>query len=696
MSEGKRRLSATNVALAVAIFTSTLAMPFGVRAQDAAAPGGDTWATFKGDLQRTGSSATPLPLPLNLTWRHTVDLAQYAVPDANTTSPLVVGPRSARRVYFAVGRQVLCVDGQTGEKLWQQPRILEGRVRAPLTLLSGGDAGDLILAAGENGDLNALQTTDGSAVWTVNMGSPVVDAPVIVNTAGGERILVALATGQLRAYTRAGTLDEKWNVPLGRVGATPLSSPVLSTDGKRIFITASDQNLYAINLMTAKIDYTTLLPGPPAETPALLGDRIVVAAGETVVAVQQRTGTIAWSAPGNGRVMNSPSGRAAPNGRGVVYVGSDKGTLSALDLQKGTQLWQADLGAAVTGSPLVLPNAILVGTRNGLFYAVKPETGDITWRYRLHTEREIEVEVRTPRTGPGAQNRPRGNVGGQGGAGGQGGFGRRGNNQMAPGGRFPGGGFPGGGFGGGRFRSNIETRIFGVSSAPAVAGNQVFLLADNAALYAFEATPFDADPPRVVEPSVTVRSEEKTDFAQLMDAGRPLRLPGRAPVYFAAQIEDRGSGVDPSSIKVTMNNRELAAESFYYLPATGVLTVALAEYKGGTANNLPDGVVTIGVQARDYRGNPLNYTGNFEVDNDLPQPNDPNALIGIPGARRGFPGGPGGFPGGPGGFPGGPGGFPGGPGGFPNGPGGFPGGGPGGFQGGFPGGFPGGPPGQGQ
>lgn len=662
MSEGKSRSSATSVAFAVAILTSTLAMPFAAHAQNAAAPGNvaapgaDSWTTFKGDLQRTGSSATPLALPLNLTWRHTVDLAQYAIPDVNTTSPLVVGPRSARRVYFATGRQVLCVDGQTGEKLWDQPRLLEARAKAPLALLSGGDKGDLILVALENGDLVALQATDGSPVWESRTGSPIVDAPVVVSTAGGERILVALATGQLRAYTTAGTLDDKWSVSLGRFGATPLSSPVLSTDSKRVFLTASDQNLYAINLTTGKTDYTTLLPGAPTETPALLGDRIIVAAGENIVAVQQKSGTISWRAPSNGRVLGSPAGRVAPNGKGAVYFGSDKGIFTALDVQNGTQLWKTDLEAGVTGSPLVLPNAVLVGTRNGLFYALKPESGEVTWRYRLHTEREIEVEVRTPRTT--GQNRNRNSTG-------QGGVGRRNNNQVAPGGGFPGAGgnFPGGRFpggAGGRFRGTTETRIFGVSSAPAVVGNQVFLLADNAALYAFEATPFDAEGPRVVEPSVTVRSEEKTDFAQLMEAGRPLRLPGRAPVYFASQIEDRGSGVDPSSIKVTMNNRELAAEAFYFLPATGILTVTLAEYKGGTANNLPDGIVTIGIQARDYRGNPLNYTGSFEVNNDLPQPSDPNALLTTPGGRRGFPGGPGGLPGGfPGGFPGGaPGGFP--------------------------------------
>jgi hypothetical protein len=87
--------------------------------------------------------------------------------------------------------------------------------------------------------------------------------------------------------------------------------------------------------------------------------------------------------------------------------------------------------------------------------------------------------------------------------------------------------------------------------------------------------------------------------------------------------------------------------------------VALAEAKGGTANNLEDGIVTIGIRASDYRGNTMTYTGSIEVSNDLAQPDDPAALAAARGAGQGqggFPGGgPGTFPGGfPGAAPGGP------------------------------------------
>jgi outer membrane protein assembly factor BamB len=401
MSEVKSRLNARSIALAVAILSSTLGLVPAVQAQDLpadTAATADAWTTFKGNLQRTGASGTPLSLPLNLTWRHTVDLAQYAPPPVNNASPLVVGPPNARRVYFAIGQQVYCVDGQTGASLWAQPRQLDAAVQAPLALLSGGDSGDLILAVLSTGRLTALQANDGTMVWEAATGGSVREAPVVVTTGAGERIIVPVSTGQIRAFTRSGTPDEKWNVTLGRFGAAPMSSPVLSTDGKRMFIAANDQNLYAINLQTGKNDYSVTLPGTPVETPALLGDRLVVAAGESLVALNQRTGSVAWTATANGRPMASPAGRFAAGGQGAVYVGSNKGVLTAVDLKTGKPLWTADLGAQVTGSPLVFPNAILVGTRNGMLYGVKPDNGDIVWRYRLHAERDIALQPRTRAT----------------------------------------------------------------------------------------------------------------------------------------------------------------------------------------------------------------------------------------------------------------------------------------------------------
>jgi hypothetical protein len=165
---------------------------------------------------------------------------------------------------------------------------------------------------------------------------------------------------------------------------------------------------------------------------------------------------------------------------------------------------------------------------------------------------------------------------------------------------------------------------------------EVFLISDNGALFAFDSSPFDTSPPRIIEPSITIRSAQKTDYAQLIERIRPI--PGRAPVYFAAQLEDRGSGIDPTSVKVSLGGRELEAADVTFDPANGVVTATLAEFKNGTANNLGDGTARLAVSAKDYAGNAFNQSYSFTVNNELEAPNDPNAAIG----GFGTPGGQGG------------------------------------------------------
>lgn len=621
-----------------------------LRAQE----GAGTWPAFKGDLQRTGFSAESVTPPLNLLWRHTVDLPNTTLPSPNSASPLVLGPRGARRVYFATNNQVIGIDAETGAKVWDKARSLEGTVRAPLVVLPA-ESGDLILAATTNGYVSAIKATDGNEEWRIKTEISVPVAPLIVNTPAGQRILVPLETGVVQAYTTKGQLDPKWKVTLGRFGASPVSSPVLSRDGKRFFIVGNDQTIYSVDIAQGKVVSATPLAGLTDETPAILGTRMVAAGGENLVAMSTSNGAVVWSLKLDGRIMGSPAGQGLAGGKGTVYAGTDAGTLYAVDLSTGKTKWKTSLGNSVTGTPLVTPGAVFVGTGNGLFVAAKPADGTIAWRYRLHTERLI-------------QNQDRG-FGGGGGGGGRGRFGGNDGNVMqapgpegfpqgaptgdpgapqtmqfpgapgdfpgAPNGRgfpgapgFPGGGAPSGGGGiGQRLRSTGEIRTYGVSSAPAVVDGEVFLIADNGALFAFDSSPFDTSPPRIVEPTITIRSAQKTDYPYLLDS-RMRAIPGRAPVYFAAQIEDRGSGIDASSVKISMNGKELAAADVAFNPANGVVTATLADFKGGTANNLDDGTVRLAVTAKDYSDNAMNYTASFNVNNDLEAPNDPTVNIG--------------------------------------------------------------------
>ena len=674
------------------------------------------WTTYKGDSQRTSGRNIALPLPLNLLWRHSA-----TVETGTASAPVVVGSGAERRIFFSAGTTVFCIDGSTGSSLWQS-KVLTRPVTAPLLYVPGAAGADgMIVAVTSGGQISALRTGDGGQIWTASAGSPIPNAaPVVARTANGDRLIVALATGQLVAYTLEGTVDPRWRIealnPQGRVA--PNATPALSQDGTRLFIPAQDQKLYVVDVTKGKVDFAISLPGASTSSPMVLGDQVVATSGESVVGYRVRTGDPIWRVNLGGQVPASPAGMIDAAGRPVVYIGARNNMFYAIDATKGGKvLWKRDLGESVSGTASITSNAVVVGTSRGVVFALKPEDGSILWQYRLRTER---TPTPTGGAGRGGAGFGRGGAGGAGfggagfggaGFGGEGGGGGYGGGYGGGGGGYGGGGYGGGRDGGGRGNGRggggrggggrdtpVAPTVYGVSAPPVIVDGQAYVMGDNVAIYCFDTQPFDSAPPRVVEPSVSVPSQEGALAALLLDENRPQRVPGKAPMYFAAQIDDTGSGLDPKSLQAQLNDTPISTDRVTYSPGTGVLTLVLNQKDaGGAGTNLPDGTYTLTVSGKDYAGNAMRYTGRVQVDNTAPPPSSqqrPNRRRrrggGGPDGGNGFPGGPdggNGFPGGPDGgtgFPGGPGGtgFPGGPDGGDGGE--FPGG------GGFPdgGGFP--------
>lgn len=657
-AQPRRRVTTTQAAggaaAAVPSVVPVAATPALVPAESTAAVGGtvgaagvsdasaDSWLTYKGDLQRTGARPIDLQLPLNLLWRHSTEAAPNSV-----TAPLVTGPMGARRVYFAAGPAIFCVDGQTGEQIWRS-EVLTKPVTAPISLLSG-ENGDMILAITSSGQMSALRTTDGGQLWEADARSPVqTAAPILVNTARGERIIVGVALGRLLAFTREGALDPKWDIKIGRQGASLTSTPALTADGKFLFLTAQDGKLYCIDVMGGDIHYSVQLSTTSQASPLVLNDQVVVAAGSIVSGYKISTGDPIWRTDTKGGpITASPAaGRDAQNNP-VVYIGAKNGSFFGLETKRGAVQWKADLGESVTGTAVVLNNTIMVGTGRGMLYGLKPSDGTIQWQYRLRTERAVPPRLNANRNNPGGEGDVGIPAGGEFGGGYPGGGSSSGSSSGSsggfPGGEF-GGGYPGGG-GAAAPTSPTPMRTYGVSSPPAVVNGQVFLLADNAALYAFDIAPFDATPPRAVEPSLSVPAREGGFKIDLIAADKPLLVPGKGKVYFAVVLDDTGSGIDPNSIRVTANNEEIPKERAQFQPSSGTLTVTLNKARAGSATvNLPDGVLAITVTAKDYNGNALNYSGSITIDNSIPPPSkEPPRTAPFGG---GYPGGSsGGYPG---------------------------------------------------
>jgi outer membrane protein assembly factor BamB len=84
---------------------------------------------------------------------------------------------------------------------------------------------------------------------------------------------------------------------------------------------------------------------------------------------------VLWSTSTGGAVDSSPT---VVNG--VVYVGSDSGSIYALNATTGQIVWQTNTGAPVNSSPTVVNGVVYVGSESGYLYALNATTGQIVWQ----------------------------------------------------------------------------------------------------------------------------------------------------------------------------------------------------------------------------------------------------------------------------------------------------------------------------
>ena len=546
-----------------------------------AAADANSWLNYKSNLQRTGETKARVGGVPNLMWRHSTDIAGKA----NDTSPLVVGAPGQRRIYFSTARTLFCIDAQTGAQIWRS-KPLSRALASPITLLPGqAEAEDLILAVTSSGQLHALRTSDGVVEWQVAAAAPVQGvAPVIINTAEGERIMLALANGRLAAFTFDGQLDPNWQLRLGSFSSAPTATPAISTDGLNLYIPTSDKKLYVVDILEAKVAYAIALRVPAYESPLLLGDEIFVASGSILSGLRKETGRSNWTYDFKSP-LSAPAAQQNADGA-TIFVGARNGRFYCVNALDGEKLWETNLGDAITGSPTIAADMILVGTRGGVLFGLAPDDGRILWSYRLHSERltekkqEGETEVGKDGIEVVIDDAP--------------------------------------------IWDDDSTKTFGITSQPAVLDGQIYLLGDNAALYSFSTQPFDAAPPRVVDARLSIPNSDSRPTLQRLDLEQPLLIPGRAPVQLIVELSDIGSGVDPGSIRVFLNDQQVPPEAMRsYSDATGKVVVSLAEAADKGPSGLEDGNNSIAILGRDYRGNEMNYAVNFSVDNSIPAPKAP-------------------------------------------------------------------------
>jgi eukaryotic-like serine/threonine-protein kinase len=311
---------------------------------------------FRGDPQRTGVYSLPaIRAQPSVKW-------QTKVSDTWLMPPLLADGI----LYTGSGDGTLyAVNAETGEPVWSQPGF--GQLES-----TGAIAGDLIITAGYNQTVKAMDRLTGDGRWSYRTGYGVQGAPLVV----GNRVYIATDHEVYTLDLESGQLI--WKVATGTEGAY-MGAPAYE---EGVIYTTGGKMLLALDAQSGRELWRT------QKDEMFLG--LTVANGLIYVgnfdrklyAFDQSTGEEKWSFDGEKVFWSSPAAKD-----GVIYAGNDR-TVYALDAQTGKLLWSFDAESRSVSEPLVSDGVVYVSDSSHEFprgprhlYALDARSGERLWTF---------------------------------------------------------------------------------------------------------------------------------------------------------------------------------------------------------------------------------------------------------------------------------------------------------------------------
>jgi outer membrane protein assembly factor BamB len=221
-----------------------------------------------------------------------------------------------------LGPTVRAIDTTTGTVEYTYDR--DGSLVDSTPVVDSG----VVVVGGGDGSIYGLDATDLSERWRYETGSAVVSSPTV---AGGV-VYVGNNRGEVYALDRDdGTLN--WKTTLD---STILSDPIVS--GTKLYVVSDGGILFALGTGGGLERWRYEITGDTGTVGSLVTAMGVYVANERLHSLS-KTGSSTWSFELNGAATSQPT---AWNGR--IYVGTDRGTVHAVDAATGNQTWSKDVG----------------------------------------------------------------------------------------------------------------------------------------------------------------------------------------------------------------------------------------------------------------------------------------------------------------------------------------------------------------
>jgi outer membrane protein assembly factor BamB/predicted Ser/Thr protein kinase len=236
-----------------------------------------------------------------------------------------------------------------------------------LALLLRGAGGANTISDGPSAERSGVPLPQ-QVAWAYSPTPHLIGGPALV-AANGMLVIGTLDGQVLGIQGRNGEL--RWRIG---GGASTFGAP--SATKALVFVGSTDENVYALSLSSGGTIWPRKLTGAALHAPTIDGDRLIVTTDRGYIYVLQAgNGQVIWSRP------LAVSNQSPTAGANRIFVAAGR-ALFALDAGDGTMLWEFTAADTISTRPVIFDDLVIVGTERGMLYALKIVDGQEHLRYQ--------------------------------------------------------------------------------------------------------------------------------------------------------------------------------------------------------------------------------------------------------------------------------------------------------------------------
>lgn len=344
------------------------------------------WPTFGGNAARTGyGKGIGIKQKPAVKWTYnTRKNRQFPV---GQLSALVM---NENRVFFASEHSLFALSARRGKLLWKFDHFLNDTNRDAQNIMVTN--GSVYLYGGSD-DLLSLDTKTGKEKWRYELNRkdfggaiPVVnDNQVFFVSKNGFIYALSIENGKKRWKQRLKLRhhSKKQHSPVRRtvVGASVSEGEMYVS--RVAFHNGNHPNLYGLSTQNGKRLWSKYVEGEIQGAPVMKNQTVYVVTATMkrksgkLLAISSKYGKTKWSISLKERIYHAPA-----VAEGMLYFGTSKGGVYAVDAENGSLIWKRKLGKRMTCSPTIVGNVMYLGGPRYL-YALSIENGKVYWRLKM-------------------------------------------------------------------------------------------------------------------------------------------------------------------------------------------------------------------------------------------------------------------------------------------------------------------------